>query len=74
MLDRLAVMKIVAGPVNGKVVRDRCLNHCKTATESAAYFGGDVTKGDHDSTKCALTIDSGRRVGVGTFKASEYFA
>ena len=46
----------------------------KSATESAAYFCGNVTKGVQDSTKGALTIDSGRRAGIGTFKASKDFA
>jgi hypothetical protein len=61
-------------PLSSSGVRDAILNQGKTATESAAYFWGNVTKGVQDSTKGALTLDSGRRVGVGTFKASKDFA
>ena len=64
----------MAGPLNGPGVRDAILNQGTKATESAAYFWGNVTKGVQDSTKGALTIDSGRRAGVGTFKASKDFA
>lgn len=66
--------KIMGSPLNGPGVRDAILNQGKTATEGAAYFWGNVTKGVQDSTKGALTVDSGRRVGVGTFKASKDFA
>ncbi len=62
------------GSLNGPGVRDTILEQGKTATESAAYFWGNVTKGVHDSTKGALTVDSGCRAGVGTFKASKDFA
>ena len=44
------------------------------ATESTAFFLGNVTKGVQETTKGALTIDSGRRAGAGTFKASKDFA
>ena len=64
----------MAGPLNGAGVRDAILRQGKTATESAAYFWGNFTKGVQDSTKGALTVDSGRQAGVGTFKASEDFA
>ena len=64
----------MAGSLNGAGVRDTILSQGKTATESVAYFWGNVTKGVQDSTKGALTVDSGRRVGVGTFKASKDFA
>ena len=64
----------MAGPLNGPGVRDAILNQGKTATEYAAYFWRNVTKGVQDSTKGALIVDSGRRVGVGTFKASKDFA
>ena len=60
--------------LNGAGVRDTILSQRKIATESAAYFWGNVTKGVQDSTKGALTVDSGRRAGVGTFKASKDFA
>ena len=61
-------------PLNGPGVRDAILNQGKKTTEGAAYFWGNVTQGVQDSTKGALTIDSGRRVSVGTFKASKDFA
>ena len=64
----------MAGPLNGAGVRDTILSQGKAATESAAYFWGNVTKGVQDSTKGTLTIDSGRRAGVGTYKASKDFA
>jgi hypothetical protein len=64
----------MGGPLNGPGVRDAILEKGKTATEGAAYFWGNVTKGVQDTTKGALTVDSGRRVGVGTFKASKDFA
>ena len=64
----------MAGPLNGAGVRDAILDHGKSATESAAYFWGNITKGVQDSTKGALTVDSGRRAGAGTFKASKDFA
>lgn len=60
-------------PLNGPAVRDAILNQGKRATEGAAYFWGKVTKGVQYSTKQALTVDSGRRAGVGTFKASKDF-
>jgi len=66
--------EVKVGPLNGPGVRDAILSQGKTATESAAYFWGNVTKGVQDSTKGALTVDSGRRAGVGTFKASKDFA
>jgi hypothetical protein len=57
----------MSGPLNGAGVRDAILSQKKSATESTAYFWGNVTKG-------ALTIDSGRRAGADTFKASKDFA
>ena len=64
----------MGGPLNGPGVRDAILKQGKTATEGAAYFWGNVTKGVQDSTKGALTVDSGRRASVGTFKAGKDFA
>ena len=64
----------MAGPLNGAGVRDTILSQGKAATESAAYFRGNVTKRVQDSTKGTLTIDSGRRAGVGAYKASKDFA
>lgn len=63
----------MVGPLNGPGVRDAILNQGKTATEGAAFFLENVTKGVQDSTKGALTIDSGRRAAVGTFKAGKDF-
>ena len=37
--------EIMAGPLNGAGVRDTILSQGKAATESAAYFWGNVTKG-----------------------------
>lgn len=64
----------MGGPLNGAGVRDAILNQGKTPTEGVAYFWGNVTKGVQESTKGAVTVDSGRRAGVGTFKASKDFA
>lgn len=61
-------------PLNGPGVRDAILKHGKTATESTAFFWGNITQGVQDSTKGALTADSGRRAGIGVFKASKDFA
>ena len=60
-------------PLNGTGVRDAILQQGQTATEGAAYFQGNVTKKVQDSTKGYLTVDNGRRAGVGTFKASKDF-
>ena len=43
-------------------------------TESTAYFWGNITKGIQETSKGALTIDSGKRAGTGIFKASTDFA
>ena len=42
-------------------------------TKYTAYFWGNVTKGVQDSNKGALTVDSGRRAGVGMYKAIKDF-
>ena len=64
----------MTGPLNGTAVRDTILKHGTKVTESAAYVWGNLTQGVQEATKGALTIDSGRRVGIGTFKASKDFA
>lgn len=64
----------MGNPLNGPGVRDGILSQGKIMTEGAAFFWGNITKGVVDSGKGALTVDSGRRVGVGTFKASKDFA
>nr|UBA15737.1 hypothetical protein [Pseudo-nitzschia hainanensis] len=64
----------MGGLLNSPGVRDAILEHGKTATEGTAYFWGNITKGVQDSTKGSVAIDSGRRAGVGTFKASKDFA
>ena len=64
----------MTGPLNGPGVRDSILTHGKTFTEGTAFFWGNITKGVQDSTKGALTVDSGRRAGVGTFKATNDYA
>ena len=58
----------MGGALNGPGVGDAIF------TEGAACFWENVTKGVQDSTKGALTVDSGRRAGVGTFKAGKDFA
>jgi len=63
----------MAGILNGAAVRDGILKPGKTTTEAAAYFWGNFTKGVQDSSKGALTVDSGRRAGAGIFKASTDF-
>ena len=71
----------MGNPLSGEGVRDPILHQGdvilaqgKIMTESTAYFWGNLTKGLQDSTKGAITVDSGRRAGVGTFKASKDFA
>lgn len=60
--------------MSGPGVRDSILTHGKTFTEGTAFFWGNVTKIVKDSIICALTVDSGRRAGVGTFKPTKDFA
>ena len=60
--------------LNGPEVRDAILKQGLTATEGIAFGIGNITKGVQDSTRGAVTIDSGRRAGAGTFKASKDFA
>lgn len=64
----------MGNPLSGEGGRDVILAQGKIMTESTAYFWGNLTKGLQDSTKGAITVDSGRRAGVGTFKASKDFA
>ena len=71
----------MAGPLNGAGVRNKILQHGdkllkqgKSASESAAYFWGNITEGVQNSTQGVITIDSGRRTDAGTFKASKDFA
>ena len=64
----------MVGPLNGAGVRDTILEQGMKATESTAYFFGNITKGIQETGKGALTIDSGKRVGTGVFKASKDFA
>ena len=64
----------MAGPLNGAGVRDKIIEHGMKATESTAYFWGNITRGIQETGKGALTIDSGKRVGSGLFKASKDFA
>jgi hypothetical protein len=64
----------MSGFLNGRpAVREIILNQGKTATELTAYFWGNMTKAIQDTTQGGLTIDSGRQIGVGTFKASKDF-
>lgn len=60
--------------LNGEGVRDAILNQGKTTTESVAFFWGNITKGVQQSTKGAVAIDSGGRIGTGAYKASKDFA
>ena len=60
--------------LNGPSVRDTILSQGKTSTEAATFFWANITQGVMDSSKGALMIDSGRRAGAGTFKASKDFA
>ena len=62
------------GLLNGPGVRDTTLNHGKSATESAAYFWNNITKGVQDTAKGAIVVDSGRRAATGTFKSDKDFA
>lgn len=60
--------------LNGESIRDKILEKGFSVTEATAYFFGNLTKGVQETTKGALTIDSGRRVGIGIFKSSKDFA
>lgn len=60
--------------LNGPKVRDAILQQGKSATEGAAFFWGNITQGVVDSTKGGVMVDSGRRIGIGTFKAGTYFS
>jgi hypothetical protein len=71
----------MGNPLSGEGGRDAILHQGdvilaqgKIMTESTAYFWGNLAKGLQDSTKGAITVDSGRRASVGTFKASKDFA
>ena len=64
----------MAGPLNGAGVRDTIIAKGIEASEAAGFFWGNVTQGVQDTSKGALTIHSGGRAGVGTFKASKDFA
>ena len=64
----------MSGPLNGPGVRDKILEQGMKATESTAYFWGNLTKGIQDTGKGALTMDSGKRARTGVFKASKDFA
>ena len=62
--------------LNGLDVRDAILIHVHKAVEKStlAFFWGNLTESIQSMTKGAVTVDSGRRTGVGTFKASKDFA
>lgn len=60
--------------LNGAGVRDGILKQGQKATEATAYFWGNVTQGVQDSTKGALTLDSGKRGATGIYKAGKDFA
>ena len=64
----------MVGPLNGPGVRDKILEQGMKATESAAYFWGNVTEAVQNATKAGLTVDSGKRAGSGIFKASKDFS
>ena len=64
----------MAGPLNGGGVRDKILEQGMKATESTAYFWGNLTQGIQDTGKGALTMDSGKRAGTSIFKASKDFS
>ena len=64
----------MAGPLNGAGVRDKIIEQGMKATESTAYFWGNLTQGIQDTGKAALTMDSGKRAGTGIFKAGKDFA
>lgn len=64
---------IMSGFLNGPAIRKTILNQGKTATESTAYFWGNITRAIQDTTQGSSTIYSGHRIGVSTFKASKNF-
>lgn len=64
----------MAGPLGGEGVRDFILAQGKSATESTAFFLGNVTQGVQDLGKGGVAIHSGKRIAVGSFKAGKDFA
>jgi hypothetical protein len=64
----------MADPLNGANVRNTILEQGMKATESTAYFWANITQGVQETGKGVLTVDSGKRAGVGIFKASKDFA
>ena len=60
--------------LTGESIRDAILKQGFSPTESTAFALGNFTKGIQDSAKGAVMIDSGRRAGAGTFKATADFA
>ena len=63
----------VAIPLNGAGVRYLILKKGMETTEAAACFWGNLTQSIQDSTKGLVTMDSGKRAAVGTFKATKDF-
>lgn len=58
---------------NGDAVRDTILTQGMKATEASAYFWGNATKAVQDSSKGALTANSGKRLATTGFKATKHF-
>ena len=60
--------------LSGENVRDVILTQGKTTTQSIAFFVGNLIKDVQEMIKSSLTVDSGRKVSTGIFKASKDFA
>lgn len=60
--------------LNGPAVRDAILKEGYSTTEALAFFVGNLMKGVEETSKGAITVDSGRRAGLGTFKAGKDFS
>jgi hypothetical protein len=55
--------------VNGDVVRDTIIQQGMQLSESTGYIADNCTNAILDTSKGALTLHSGKWVGVATFKA-----
>jgi len=60
--------------LNGNEVRDFILKQGYSSTEAAAFALGNWTKGIAETSKTALTAQSGSRIGSGAYKATKDFS
>ena len=60
--------------LNKVYIRNKILSQEKMATESVAYFWGNLTEAIQDFTKGLLIMNGERQAGVASFKANKDFA